>query len=661
MALVKTSRLAGAKGRTRAQAVEAAEAPAKAVPKPQTPKPAAPPLKRVRRPAPSAGLRQTASERIGAATEELASGVTEASAAAEELRRALEQIASAAEEAASASHESLAAVAGMAGAFLQARERADRTRGRTLALQTQLSEAATLIDASVAAVGANADRQLKSVDVVVTLERHAAQIGDITRTVADISDQTGLLALNAAIEAARAGDLGRGFAVVADEVRALSETSEKRSRDVQALADSIAEDVGVIAARIRDVAAAAVAEAVEGSVVSKQLQETREDLAALVDGAQTILLASVEADAAAREAQKGAESIASAAEEQSAAAAEAQRSVAQQSQALDQSREAAEALAVLADGLSGEDAGNDDDRASLAQEVGASAEQLSAAVQQLSGAAGEILIAINQISRGAQVQAAATQQSSSAMAQIQRAAQATGDHATQALERVERCQALLKQGRGSVAKLTLGMDRALVETQAVVDLIGALEETGRRMEKIVDGIAILAVQTTMLAVSGSVEAARVGEQGTGFAVVSNDIRALARDSGENADRAKDLIRLFQAQVAKVRRDLERIIAVAEAEVLKNKEIDVRLGVIATGAEDLHAAGRETAAGADAIIGTVREVLNGVQQIAVAAELAGGAAIQAATAARQQSRGAEDLAAAIEEIASLADELQKSGG
>ncbi|MEC4594693.1 MULTISPECIES: methyl-accepting chemotaxis protein [Nitrospirillum] len=648
MALVKTSRLAGAKGRTRAQAAAAVEAPVKAAPK------AVAPPKRTRRPL-LATTRQTAAERIAAATEELAAGVAEASAASEELRRSLEQIASAAEEAASASHESLAAVAGMATSFQQARERADRAQTRTLALQTQLTEAAALIEASVAAVAASADRQLKSVDIIVTLERHAAHIGDITRTVADISDQTGLLALNAAIEAARAGDHGRGFAVVADEVRALSETSERRSRDVQVLAGSITDEVRIVADRVRAAAATATAEAAEGRTVTTQLESTRADLAGLVDGAQAILLAAVEADAAAREAQKGAENISSAAEEQSSAAAEAQRSVAQQSQALDQSRQAADALAALSEGLSLEG-----QRDSLVEDVGAMAEQLSAAVQQLSGAAGEILIAINQISRGSQIQAAATQQSSSAMAQIQRAAQATSSSAGQALDRIKGSQAMLAQGRATVGRLIQGVGRALAETRAVIDLVAALEETGRRMEKIVDGIAIVAVQTTMLGVSGSVEAARVGDQGTGFAVVSTDIRALARDSGENADRAKDVIRHFQLLVAAVRRDLEQIAAVAEAEMQKNKEIDVRLAAIATGAQELYAASSDIAAGADTISGTVREVLSGVQQIAVAAELAGGAAIQAATAARQQARGAEDLAAAIEEIASLAEELQKAG-
>ena len=207
-------------------------------------------------PARSAARQQKIEERIAAATEELGSGITEAASAAEELRRAMEQIATGAEGAASASHQTLAVATNTAATLAQARERAELVRRRTETLQGQLTESANQIGAWASNIKHNGERQAGSVSIIEQLSQQATSIGDVTKTVGQVSDQTNLLALNAAIEAARAGDHGRGFAVVADEVRALAETSEKSAREAQNLAAQIQEQVKSVAAMIKAAARA---------------------------------------------------------------------------------------------------------------------------------------------------------------------------------------------------------------------------------------------------------------------------------------------------------------------------------------------------------------------------------------------------------------------
>jgi methyl-accepting chemotaxis protein len=604
----------------------------------------------------AAGRQQKIEERIAAATEELGSGIAQSASAAEELRRAMEQIASGAEEAASASQQTLAVATTTAATLAQARDRSELVRRRTETLQGQLTETSNQIGAWATNIKHNGERQAGSVSIIEQLSQQAASIGDVTKTVGQVSDQTNLLALNAAIEAARAGDHGRGFAVVADEVRALAETSEKSAREAQNLAGKIQEQVKSVASMIKAAADGAAAEAEKSQTVILALSELRKEVVRLTEGSQSIAVAALEAESAAREVQKGAEIISSAAEEQAAAATEALRSVEQQTAALDESQSATQSLAAMASDL-----GAVSKAEGRADQLASAAEQLSTAVQEISGSAAQIMAAVEQISRGGQQQASATQEASAALDQIEKMARAATENATKSLDRTRRMGAMLAEIRLTIGDLSAGVARSLETTRQSLGLIAGLEGVSRSVDKIVDGIGMVSIQTNMLAVNGSVEAARAGDFGKGFAVVSKDIRSLARDSGENAGRIKDTVLAIQDQIAAVRRDLEQIISAAEGENQRNTAVLSSLGLVETDMDEIAASNQQILAGAEAILSSMKEAARGAQQVAAVAEEAGSASAQAATAARQQARGAEDLAAATEEIASLAEDIQRRDG
>ena len=399
MALVKSSKIA-------AKAFKApVSGPSK--PMPLTSPPA--PTKKV-----GTGTPEDLLERVAAATEEFASGLTEASAAAEQLRKSMEQIGAGAEEAAGASQEQLAAIKRISEGLRAARSETDALRRRTENVEILLGDTAERITTSARAIERNAQRQAATIEIIAELERRARDIGEITQTVSHVSDQTHLLALNAAIEAARAGDHGRGFAVVADEVRALAENSDKSAQEVKRLAGEIQTDVGGVVVAVKTAAEMSAMEAKAAVAVVETLENRREDMRRIAKGSEDMLNAAVEAERAASSAQKSAEQVASAAEQQSAGAGEAQSAVQQQAKSLDQGQAAARALAALAEKLRGRTAA-----ASAAEQIGTTAEELSATVQELTSAAAQIMAAVQQIDRGSQQQASATQETSAALVLIE--------------------------------------------------------------------------------------------------------------------------------------------------------------------------------------------------------------------------------------------------
>jgi methyl-accepting chemotaxis protein len=186
-----------------------------------------------------------------------------------------------------------------------------------------------------------------------------------------------------------------------------------------------------------------------------------------------------------------------------------------------------------------------------------------------------------------------------------------------------------------------------------------LELVSRKIDKIVDAITQVSIQTNMLAVNGSIEAARAGDFGKGFVVVATDIRNLAHDSAENADRIKDLVKSIQDQIGPVGRDLAEIMA---ASADRGGEDPAITGQPARdrGRRRRHREGQHRGGGASQEIATaLAQVKVGVDQVSPPRRRPRRPPSRPPAAAKQQSQGAEELSAAIEEIASLADELQSN--
>lgn len=160
--------------------------------------------------------------RVAAGIAGVRTSASDVTMAANDLARRTEQPASNLEEAATALGEMTGTVKGSARS-------AEEARG--------------VVDVAAAEAQRSATVMGQTRDAMASIEKVAAEVGQIVGVINEIAFQTNLLALNAGVEAARAGETGRGFAMVASEVRSLAQRSGEAAKEIAAL----------IAASVRDI------------------------------------------------------------------------------------------------------------------------------------------------------------------------------------------------------------------------------------------------------------------------------------------------------------------------------------------------------------------------------------------------------------------------
>ena len=217
-------------------------------------------------------------------------------------------------------------------------------------------------------------------------------------------------------------------------------------------------------------------------------------------------------------------------------------------------------------------------------------------------------------------------------------------NAEQTAEAARSSSSSCEHGKQVIARNQRSITDLATQVKQASGIIQELEKNAQEINTILSTIQGIAEQTNLLALNAAIEAARAGEQGRGFAVVADEVRALARRTHDSTEEIEGLIANLQRVAQQAVEQMQSSRSLTQRTVDLANEAGVALGRITESVSTIEQMNQQIAAAAE-------------QQSAVAENIS-----ESVTRVRdigdQSASATEQTAGASAELARLGVELQE---
>ncbi|WP_433767939.1 methyl-accepting chemotaxis protein [Pseudomonas putida] len=173
-------------------------------------------------------------------------------------------------------------------------------------------------------------------------------------------------------------------------------------------------------------------------------------------------------------------------------------------------------------------------------------QRISGSATQLASAAEELNSVTDESARGLTQQNNEIEQAATAVNEMTSAVEEVARNAVSTSEASKNATSSAGDGRDLVQETVSAIERMSADVQSTATLISDLANESRDIGKVLDVIRGLADQTNLLALNAAIEAARAGEAGRGFAVVADEVRALAHRTQQSTSEIERMIGSIQS-------------------------------------------------------------------------------------------------------------------